>query len=84
MPKPSKYQETVIRNYYRNLDALLLQRLSEQVGDLYLAQGKARARLWERVRANLLKLSVPAARVEHVVASDNPEILARLVKELMS
>ncbi len=84
MPKRSKYQETVIRNYYRNLDALLLQRLGEQVGDLYLAQGKARSRLWERIRANLLKLQVPAARVEHVVASDNPELLARLLKELMS
>lgn len=84
MPKPSKYQETIIRNYYRNLDALLLQRLAEQVGDLYLAEGKARARLWERVRANLLKLEVPPARVEHLVSSDNPELLARLVKELMS
>jgi hypothetical protein len=84
MPERSKHQQTVIRNYYRNLNTLLLQRLGEQVTDLYLAHGKARARLWGRIRANLLKLEVPAARVEHVVASDDPELLARLLKELTS
>lgn len=84
MPERSEYQQAIIRNYYRNLDALLLQRLGEQVSDLYLAQGKARARLWERIRASLLKLHVPASRVDHLVSSDNPELLARLLKELSS
>ncbi|MCL6503738.1 MAG: hypothetical protein K6T86_13730 [Pirellulales bacterium] len=84
MPEHTPYQQSIIRNYYRNLDAVLLQRLGEQVSDLYLAQGKARTRLWERIRQNLLKLGVPESRVAHVVASDNPELLARLLKELMS
>jgi len=83
MPKRSSYQERVIRNYYRNQDAISLQRLGELVSELYLAEGKGRARLWQRVAAALEKLKVPRQRIDHVVASDNPSLLANLVKELL-
>jgi hypothetical protein len=83
MAKRSSYQQRVIRNYYQNQDAILLQRLGELVTDLYLAEGKGRTRLWQRVAAALGKLEIPQPRINHVVASDNPSLLANLVKELL-
>jgi len=48
MANYSKYQQKVIKNYYQNQDAILLQRLGEQVTELFLAEGKARAKTLER------------------------------------
>ena len=59
MDKRSKYQERIIRDYYKNQDAILTQRLGELVTDLFLAEGKARARIWTRVAETLPKLTVP-------------------------
>ena len=42
MAKHSKHQQSIIRNYYQNKGAIGLQRLSELVTDLYLAEGKQR------------------------------------------
>lgn len=83
MAKRSSYQKRVIKDYYRNRDALMLQRLGEMVTDLYLAEGKKRESIWKRVAGALEKLKVPARRIEHIVQSDNPALVAGLVKELM-
>lgn len=82
MPERTKHQEKIIRNYYQNLDGILVQRLSEQVTDLYLAEGKQRNALWKRIRQTLEKLKLPATRIEHLVEADNPSLLAGLVQEL--
>ena len=37
MAELSRYQRQVVKNYYENLDTALVQRLGEQVTDLYLA-----------------------------------------------
>ena len=84
MAKRSRYQERAIKNYYKNRDAIMLQRLGELVTDLYLAEGKSRDRLWQRVSGALEKLEIPPRRIEHIVQSDNPELVANLLKELMS
>ncbi|OHB66920.1 MAG: hypothetical protein A2V70_08800 [Planctomycetes bacterium RBG_13_63_9] len=84
MAKRSSYQQRVIRNYYRNQDTIMLQRLGDLVTDLYLAEGKPRARLWQRVAGALEKLKVPKKQVEHLVASDNPTLVANLLKQLLS
>ena len=47
MPKRSNYQDRIIRNYYQNRDTIMLQRLGELVTDLFLAEGKAKARAVE-------------------------------------
>ena len=60
MPKRSNYQDRVIRNYYQNRDEIMLQRLGELVTDLFLAEGKAKTRIWKRVGEVLEKLKVPA------------------------
>ncbi len=84
MPKRSPYQQRVIRDYYKNQDAIMLQRLGDLVTDLFLAEGKAKVRLWKRVATTLEKLEVPAKRVQHIVQSDNPALVADLLKELLA
>ncbi len=79
----SKYQQRVIRNYYQNRDDIMLQRLGELVTDLFLAEGQAKVRLWKRVAATLEKLKVPASQVQHLVQSDNPTLVANLLKKLL-
>jgi hypothetical protein len=84
MGKRSAYQQKVIRNYYDNKDAIMLQRLGELVTDLYLAEGKARTRVWTRVESTLQNLGIPQKRIDHIHDADNPTMLADLLKELMA
>jgi hypothetical protein len=83
MPKRSNYQDRVIRNYYQNQDAIMLQKLGDMVGDLYLAEGKAKDRLWKRVAAALKNLKIPDEHIQHLVISDNPALVANLLKKLL-
>ncbi len=84
MAELTKYQQKVIQNYYANLDTALLQRLGEQVTDLYLAEGKKREKLWTTITGSLAKLGVPAARIEKLRASDDAKQLAKLLQELLA
>ena len=84
MAELTRHQRTIVRNYYANLDTALLQRLGEQVTDLYLAEGKKRAKLWESIAGALAKLGVPATRIAHLRDSDDARRLATLVQELVA
>ena len=84
MAELTKYQRTIVKNYYENLDTALLQRLGEQVTDLYLAEGKKREKLWTSVATALEKLGVPASRIDHVRKSDDARKLAQLLQELLA
>lgn len=84
MAELTKYQQKVIQNYYANLDTALLQRLGEQVTDLYLAEGKKREKLWTTITGSLAKLGVPASRIERVRDSDDARQLANLLQELLA
>jgi hypothetical protein len=84
MAQRSKFQEKIIKNYYQNYDALALQKLGEQVSELYLAEGKKRATVWKRAATSLEKLKVPKTRIDHIVGSDNPSLLAKLLEELLA
>lgn len=84
MAKYSKRQQRIIKDYYNNREAISLQRLSELVTDLYLAEGKERRRQWQFVVAALEKLGVKQARIDHLVQQDDPALLAKLVEELMA
>jgi hypothetical protein len=83
MKKRTAYQERAIRNYYHNRDDIMIQRLGELVSELYLAEGKAKTRLWNRTAEVLEKLQVPATQIQHLVASDNPTLLADLLGKLL-
>jgi hypothetical protein len=84
MAEYSKYQKKVIQRYYDNQDAILLQKLGEHVTELFLAEGKARARRWKLIVAVLEKLKVPASRIEHLEKTDNPALVAKLLEELLA
>jgi hypothetical protein len=78
----SDHQRKIIGRYYDNREQIDNQRLSELVADLYLAQGKKRTKLWQTAQELMLRLKVPESRVEHVVGSDDPAILAEVVNDL--
>ena len=84
MAERSKFQQNIIKNYYENFDTLQLQRLGELVTELYLAEGKARAAQWKKARQVLEKLKIPATRIDHIEKADNPQLLAKLLEELLA
>lgn len=81
----SRYQRGIIRRGYEHKDTIALQRLSEIVSDLYLAEGAQRTRLWNNARAALMKLVGPKGddpRITKVLASKDPQQLAQLLNQL--
>jgi hypothetical protein len=76
------HQQKIIKRYYQEQPTLLRDRLATLVGDLYLAEGKKRARLWQQAAEAMRKLGYHEQRITHVVGSDKPELLATVVKEL--
>jgi hypothetical protein len=84
MAERSKHQQKIIKRYYENREAISLQRLSELVTELYLAAGKKRAKQWEYIVGALEKLKVPQDRIDHLVAKDNPALVAKLLEELLA
>ena len=80
----SPHQQKIIKRYYDNFDGLQFQRLSELVGDLYLAEGKKQERLWKQVGESLTKLGFPGTRVEHLLQKRDPSLLAGILKEIES
>lgn len=82
MKNQSRYQQKVIKNYYENRDAIALQRAQELITELYLSEGKKRKRCWERLAGHLAKLGVKESQIDHLVASDKPELVAKTVEKL--
>jgi len=79
----TKYQEKIIKNYYRNLDAIALQKAMEQVSELYLSEGKKRETVWQRLISNLEKAGVPADQIKHFKEQDDPALVAEALKKLV-
>lgn len=84
MAERTKYQQKIIKNYYENRDTIALQKLSEKVTELYLAEGKARERHWKAIITSLQHLGIPQSRIDHLKEQDNPALLAKVVEELMA
>ena len=84
MAQLTKHQQSIVKRYYDNLDTVLLQRVGEQVTDLYLAEGKKRTKLWESISVSLAKLGVPKSRIDRVRDSDDARQLATLLQELLA
>ena len=84
MEERSKHQQKIISNYYNNRGALGLQRVSELVTDLYLAEGKKREQVWSQLTAAMKNAGVKEQRVQHLREQDDPQLVAKLVEELMA
>lgn len=78
----SPHQQKIIRRYYDNLGDIKSQRLAELVGELYLAEGKKKDKVWKTIAETMERLKIPADRIAHLVAQKKPELIADLVKEL--
>jgi len=80
----SKHQQKIIKNYYDNRGAISLQRLSELVTDLYLAEGKTRETKWKQAISAMEKLGLKPDRIAKLREQDNPALLATVVEEMMA
>jgi hypothetical protein len=81
MQKRTPYQEKIIKRYYENRNDIMQQKLSEMITDLYLAEGKKRTQIWKRIAAALTNLGVEPVRIEHLIAADNPSLLAEFLEK---
>lgn len=80
----SKYQQKVIQRYYDNRDDIALQRVQELVTELFLSEGKKRAKHWESLALHLGKLGVKPDVIAHLRKEDKPELVAKLIETLMA
>lgn len=78
----SPYQQKIIQRYYDNVGDLSTQKLAELVGELYLAEGKKKERVWKQTEDAMRRLKVPESRIAHLMTQKNPTLIAELVKEL--
>ena len=80
----SKYQQKVIKRFYDNREQIDDQKLSELVTSLYLATDKQKPKLWQRARDIMERMELPETRIQHVMESKDPAVLARVVEELQN
>lgn len=77
----SRYQQSIIRNYYKNQDNVSLQRAQELLTDLYLSEGKKKEKVWDSLFNHLEKLGVPQDQLTHLKEAKNPELIAQLIQK---
>jgi hypothetical protein len=78
----TNYQRGIINRYYNQLDTIALTKLQELVTELYLADSdKKREKLWQRVQQAMVKLKIPPAIADHIMAKKDVEILAKNLQE---
>ncbi|MFI4876277.1 MAG: hypothetical protein ACIALR_13090 [Blastopirellula sp. JB062] len=80
----SKHQQNIIRNYYENRDSIAIQKLQENITELYLAEGKKRATVWKRIVGHLEKLKVPQKQIDHFLAKDDATLVAKYLETLLA
>jgi hypothetical protein len=81
----SEYQKKVISGYYNNFDTIMLQKLSELVTELYLADSQAKKdRLWQRAHKAMVRIRVPPAIIDHIMQKKDVEILAKNLKDWLA
>jgi hypothetical protein len=78
----SPHQQKIVKRYYDNIDTIKLQRLSDLVGEMYLASGKKLQKAWKDAAAAMEHLGVPQSRIDHLLKQGKPELVAEVVKEL--
>ena len=80
MKERSPYQQKLIRNYYQNRGAIMLQTLAEIVSELYMAPTEERRRrLWQRVEKALRNLGVNETEIAQLLKSRDEKALAEFV-----
>lgn len=81
----STYQTGVISQYYKNLDAIMLSKISELVTELYLTKAPAkRKQLWQRVHKAMVNLKIKPGIISHIMERQDVEILAKNLQEWLA
>jgi hypothetical protein len=76
------YQRGVIKRYYEHKPDLMLQKLAELVSDIMVTEDeKKRKRLWAQAETALKGLKVPSWRIAKILESQDPNLLAEVVKD---
>ncbi len=79
------HQRRIIERYYDNRESIALNRLSELITDISLAETEAQKdRLWKRVAAAMRNLKVPESIAAHILQSRSAEVLAENLKDWMA
>jgi hypothetical protein len=81
MANHSKYQQNIIKNFYENRETISLQRAQELVTELYLTEGKKRAKHWQTLAGHLEKMGIKKQVIDHLISQDNPELVAKLLAD---
>jgi hypothetical protein len=81
----SAYQADVIGQYYGNLDDIMLQKLSELVSELYLADSVSKKeKLWQRVGKALSNLDIKPGLAKHIMEKKDVVILAKNLNDWLA
>ena len=81
----SNYQKDVISNYYKNINTIMLQKVADLVGELFLVESEAKAeKLWKKVHLAMKKLNVPESIINHIMEKQDISILAKNLQEWQS
>ncbi|MEM6470615.1 MAG: hypothetical protein AAF802_13745 [Planctomycetota bacterium] len=78
----SPYQEKIIKNYYRNRDAIGIQKAQEAITELYLSEGKKRETVWKRLCSHLEKAGMDEKQIAHLREKDDPALVAEAISKL--
>jgi len=86
MKKPlTEYQQKLVKNYYKNIDGIMLDKLGEIVSDLFIAETESKQnRLWKRARQAMLNLKVPPSIIEHIMNKKDVKILAKNLSDWLA
>ena len=82
MAERTKYQQNIIRNYYENRETISLQKAQELVTELYLSEGKKRAKYWKSLEGHLQKLDVKQQAIDRLIEQDDPQLAAKMIEKL--
>jgi hypothetical protein len=81
----SAYQSELIGRYYNNMDNIMLQKLSELVSELYLAEDDAKKeKLWQRVEKAMGNLGIKDGLAKHIMQKKDVEILAKNLQDWLA
>ncbi len=82
MPGYTPHQRGIIKRYYDHKNDLMLQKLGELVSDIMVTDDeKQRKRLWSQAETALKNLKVPSWRIARILESQDPNLLAEVVKD---
>jgi len=79
------HQKKIINRYYDHKSDIMLGKLAELVGELYLADSdKKRDKLWERVGLAMKNLKVNPELAGHILEKRDPKLLAEHLRDWMA